>query len=664
MSVSRMTLQSQSQADNSNDATEYIYPEVESIPAEYYVKMLKNTKRVQPFQWVAYPDMLGHVSPKWKEALYERPLKAQRALIFQDIDRCIRMDSVSERVIYDLDNSLTRGETSPEKIPTFPYQNSMYSLSNSDRDSDGPLNFHSLFESGNLRKAVQVRKHEYDLILNSDINSNHHHQWFYFGISNMKSGISYRFNIVNCEKINSQFNFGMQPVIYSVKDAMEGQPGWVRAGHDVCYYKNNYARSFAASGSKGKSYYTSAFKIVFPYDKDIVYMAYHYPYTYTTLQVHLSKLEASLGEFSQIYYRRETLCETLAGNPCQLLTITSNPLSYDSEGIMQFRRRQFIFLCARVHPGETNSSWVMKGVLRFLLSQHPSAEQLRDTFIFKVVPMLNPDGVINGSHRCSLSGEDLNRKWACPDPKRHPTIYHTKGLLQFTAMINRRPLVFCDFHGHSRKKNVFMYGCSAGMSYAPEDLEKHSLTNKDGHKVEDTSYKTLPRILSRLAPAFSLNNCNFVVEKSKDATARVVVWRELGVARSYTMESTYSGLDQGPYKGCQVTTEMLEEMGHKFCEGLLKLSSKTQANNSSAVRIPSVRNTEGEKETEENDNLRLENLKSPSPEGESRVFQLDREDNSESDVDDHEDVDSNSSQQDRVEDTQPPADETLSPSRS
>lgn len=77
----------------------------------------------------------------------------------------------------------------------------------------------------------------------------------------------------------------MQPVIYSVKDAMEGQPRWVRAGHDVCYYKNNYARSFAASGSKGKSYYTSAFKIVFPYDKDIVYMAYHYPYTYTTLQV-------------------------------------------------------------------------------------------------------------------------------------------------------------------------------------------------------------------------------------------------------------------------------------------------------------------------------------------------------------------------------------------
>ena len=29
----------------------------------------------------------------------------------------------------------------------------------------------------------------------------------------------------------------------------------------------------------------------------------------------------------------------------------------------------------------------------------------------KVVPMLNPDGVINGNYRCSLAGVDLNRVW-------------------------------------------------------------------------------------------------------------------------------------------------------------------------------------------------------------------------------------------------------------
>lgn len=51
-------------------------------------------------------------------------------------------------------------------------------------------------------------RHEYDLVLNSDINSNHYHQWFYFEVSNMRVGVTYRFNIINCEKSNSQFNYG------------------------------------------------------------------------------------------------------------------------------------------------------------------------------------------------------------------------------------------------------------------------------------------------------------------------------------------------------------------------------------------------------------------------------------------------------------------------
>lgn len=49
---------------------------------------------------------------------------------------------------------------------------------------------------------------EYDLLLNPDVNSSQHHQWFYFEVSAMKSAIPYCFNIINCEKANSQFNFG------------------------------------------------------------------------------------------------------------------------------------------------------------------------------------------------------------------------------------------------------------------------------------------------------------------------------------------------------------------------------------------------------------------------------------------------------------------------
>lgn len=64
----------------------------------------------------------------------------------------------------------------------------------------------------------------------------------------------------------------------------------------------------------------------------------------------------------------------------------------------------------RVHPGETNASWMMKGVLDYLSSDCHSAVALREKFVFKIVPILNPDGVIVGNYRCSLAGGDLNRQ--------------------------------------------------------------------------------------------------------------------------------------------------------------------------------------------------------------------------------------------------------------
>lgn len=37
------------------------------------------------------------------------------------------------------------------------------------------------------------------------------------------------------------------------------------------------------------------------------------------------------------------------------------------------------------------------------------AIELRKKYIFKIIPMTNPDGVIIGNYRTSLSGNDLNR---------------------------------------------------------------------------------------------------------------------------------------------------------------------------------------------------------------------------------------------------------------
>jgi len=42
--------------------------------------------------------------------------------------------------------------------------------------------------------------------------------------------------------------------------------------------------------------------------------------------------------------------------------------------------------------GETPASWMMKGILDFLIGDSPEASALRQIFVFFVVPILNPDG--------------------------------------------------------------------------------------------------------------------------------------------------------------------------------------------------------------------------------------------------------------------------------
>ncbi len=68
-------------------------------------------------------------------------------------------------------------------------------------------------------------------------------------------------------------------------------------------------------------------------------------------------------------------------------------------------------------------------MLRFLLGHSPEAVLLRQHFVFKIVPMLNPDGVACGNTRSSLAGCDLNRRWDDPSIDDHPTIFYTRDLI-------------------------------------------------------------------------------------------------------------------------------------------------------------------------------------------------------------------------------------------
>lgn len=115
----------------------------------------------------------------------------------------------------------------------------------------------------------------------------------------------------------------------------------------------------------------------------------------------------------------------------------------------QFNNKRVFFLSSRVHPGETPATFVFLGFLDFILkTDDPRARLLRDTFIFKLIPILNPDGVQRGHYRTDQFGVNLNRVYLDPDFERHPTIYAAKSVIAYHHVNNcihqRSPLSVYD----------------------------------------------------------------------------------------------------------------------------------------------------------------------------------------------------------------------------
>ncbi|XP_034173471.2 cytosolic carboxypeptidase 1 isoform X4 [Osmia lignaria lignaria] len=510
-----------------------------------YCLVASRVKSVIGFVKVAYPDLVGGDGLGKDEPLNSKDRKVCRSKLLTCVERGLHGGTMLEEVVYDLDDVTSIGEQNSDDRHLCNWDDTRIGKRCSNTNQ---LQFESRFESGNLRKAIQIGLREYNLILTPDVNSGSRHQWFYFEVSNMEANAPYTFNIINCEKANSQFNFGMKPILFSVTEAQLGRPGWVRTGAEICYYRNCYQRP-----AKGKNYLTTSFTVAFPHSYDVCYLAYHFPYTYSQLMTNIWKWTKRVP--ANTYFRAETLCETLNGNENPLLTITS--LDSKSNPI---ENRKVIFLTSRVHPGESNASWVMHGTLEALLDNSTYATSLRDDYVFKIVPMLNIEGVVNGCNRYGLTNEDLNRRWSNPNRTLHPVIYHAKGLMEYcTRVLQRPPHVFVDYHGHSRRKNVFLFGCSRSGSWSAADRAKPD---------QPVQYLMLPHLMQRISPAFALPLCSFKVERNKESTARVAIWRQLGVYRSYTMESSFCGCDQGPLAGLHLDTKHLKAIGEDFCQAL------------------------------------------------------------------------------------------------
>nr|XP_057931414.1 cytosolic carboxypeptidase 2 isoform X2 [Doryrhamphus excisus] len=394
------------------------------------------------------------------------------------------------------------------------------------------LEFESRFESGNLQKAVQIGPFNYELSLRTDLYTSKHTQWFYFRVRNMKPGVTYRFTIVNFTKRRSLYSQGMRPLLYSQRSADESSVGWQRAGSNIAYYRSQNRKA----NNESESLYSLTWTLQFPYEADTCYVAHCYPYTYSHLQCYLRHISSKPTVAS--YCKVRVLCHSLAGNVVYVLTVTSRT----GGKVKDNGNKKAVVVTARVHPGETNSSWMMEGFLDFLLGDSDDAQLLRDTFVFKVVPMLNPDGVVVGNYRCSLAGRDLNRNYKSVLRDSFPCIWHTRNMVE--KLMNETDVVlYCDFHGHNRKNNVFMYGCN---------------------NQEDAS----SRLHERVFPLMMSKNASDKVQKSKEGTGRIAMWR-LGIKNSYTMEATFGGSTLGDRKGTHFTTQDLKSLGFYVCDTLL-----------------------------------------------------------------------------------------------
>ena len=124
-------------------------------------------------------------------------------------------------------------------------------------------------------------------------------------------------------------------------------------------------------------------------------IAFLYPYSYKECQNYMRSLQNRYSKDKEIYFKREILTRSPENRNIDLITLSSyrkieeelEPLIDDqlfpdrntsvpaTRGARTARARSFskdkmiVFLSARVHPGETPSSYAMKGIIKFLLNK-------------------------------------------------------------------------------------------------------------------------------------------------------------------------------------------------------------------------------------------------------------------------------------------------------
>ena len=97
----------------------------------------------------------------------------------------------------------------------------------------------------------------------------------------------------------------------------------------------------------------------------------------------------------------EVIGQSGQGHDIHLLTIPENA-EYTPD-------KKVVFVLAMQHSGEDCGGFFTEGMMQYLMSGE--AEAIRKQYIYKIIPMMNPDGLLHGVARYNFNMEDLNAEW-------------------------------------------------------------------------------------------------------------------------------------------------------------------------------------------------------------------------------------------------------------
>ena len=139
-----------------------------------------------------------------------------------------------------------------------------------------------------------------------------------------------------------------------------------------------------------------------------------------------------------------------------------------------------LLVLGRQHPPENTGTQALMGFVEALAADTPQARAFRDRIRVLVVPLLNPDGVVEGHWRGNARGVDINRDWG---PFAQPETRAVRDLLEARGIDAGRVAFAIDFH--STFRDVF-YTVSEDPSRAPDGvLHAWMARMQAGHDIDD-----------------------------------------------------------------------------------------------------------------------------------------------------------------------------------